>query len=60
MTATINNAHQAYDVFLRGKEIDTVFYSASLNESAEDVKRSLVNHDGYDPSIVVVKRKPSR
>lgn len=44
----------AYDVFLRGKEIDTVFYS--LAEPAEDVRRSLIGHDGYHPLIVVKRR----
>ncbi len=43
--------HYAYDVLLRGKNIDTVFYSS--HEDPEDVKRSLVNHDGYDPAITV-------
>jgi hypothetical protein len=56
----MNNTHQAYDVFLRGKHVDTVFYSASLNEPADEVKRSLINHDGYDSAIVVIKRRQPR
>lgn len=44
----------AYDVFLRGKEIDTVFYG--LAEPAEDVRRSLIGRDGYHPLIVVKRR----
>lgn len=44
--------HQAWSVSLNGREIDIVFYDLSYT-SAEEVKRSLVNHDGYDPSIVV-------
>jgi hypothetical protein len=44
----------AYDVFLHGKEIDTVFYKD--HQDPDDVKRSLVNHDGYDLSIEVVDR----
>lgn len=44
----------AYDVFLNGREIDTVFYSTQ--EPAADVRRSLINHDGYDPGIVVKRR----
>ena len=47
----------AYDVFLRGKEIDTVFYS--MAEPAEDVRRSLIGHDGYHPLIVVKRRNRS-
>jgi len=40
-----------YDVFLHGKEIDTLFFSTE--QDLEDLKRSLVNHDGYDPEIEV-------
>lgn len=43
----------AYTVYLDGKEIDTVFYSEKDDPGPEEVKRSLVNHDGYDPSITV-------
>lgn len=46
----------AWDVFLNGKEIDTVW---STEQNAEDMKRSLVNHDGYDPNIVVKMAKSS-
>lgn len=51
---------QVFDIYLRGKEIDTVFYGDSPKESAEDVKRSLVNHDGYNSNIVVRKRPQKR
>lgn len=40
-----------YDVFLNGKEIDSIPYSSELTE--EEVKKSLVQHDGYDPEIEV-------
>lgn len=53
-------AHKAFDVFLNGQEIDTVFYNDSVNVDIDEVKRSLVNHDGYDPNIEVVERKPKR
>lgn len=46
----------AFDVFLHGKKIDTVFYSqmsGTKTEMENDVKRSLVNHDDYDPDIKV-------
>lgn len=50
-------AHNAFNVRLNGKLIDTVFYCDK--EAKEEVKRSLVNHDGYDPEIVVTEvRKP--
>jgi len=45
----------AYDVYLNGKLIDTVFQSDPSNP--EDVKRSLINHDGYDSGIVVKKAR---
>ncbi len=49
------NPSQGWDVFLRGKKIDTVFYSGK--NTAADIKRSLVDHDGYDPAITVRKSK---
>ena len=45
----------AFNVYLNGKLIDTVFYHKSNKETCEEVKISLVNHDGYDPLIVVKK-----
>ena len=42
----------AWDVFLRGKLIDTVFYDDSY-KTADEVRRSLIGHDGYDPAITV-------
>lgn len=49
------NPATAYDVFLNRKRIDTVFQSGKSD--ADEVKRSLVNHDGYDPDIVVRKAR---
>lgn len=40
----------AYDVYLNKKLIDTVFFNGY---SAEEVKKSLIDHDGYDSGIVV-------
>lgn len=40
----------AYDVFLNGKFIDRVF---DVREDPEEVKKSLIDHDGYDPGIKV-------
>lgn len=48
---------KAFDVYLNGRKIDTVFYSASATETPADVKRSLVDHDGYDPRIVVKRAR---
>ena len=45
---------KAYRVFLNGKLIDTVF---DLSSNAEDVKQSLIDHDGYAPRIVVRRVK---
>lgn len=43
--------HQAWDVFLNGKKIDTVFFTPDCDR--DYVYRSLVGHDGYDARIVV-------
>jgi len=39
------------------KEIDTVFYSKNDNITEQEVRDSLVNHDGYDPRIIVKEVK---
>lgn len=44
-------AAQAWNVYLRGKLIDTVFFTHDID--ADTVRRSLVNHDGYDSAITV-------
>lgn len=46
----------AFDVILNDDVIDTVFYSASSNVDELEVKQSLINHDGYDCNIEVMKR----
>ncbi len=48
---------QAFDVKLKSKVIDTVFYSDSVKVDKDEVKQSLVGHDGYDPAIIVSKRR---
>lgn len=53
----------AYNVYLDGKCIDTVFFdteSGTIKERCESVKRSLINHDGYDPCIDVKWPKGQR
>ena len=47
----------AWNVYLNGKLIDTVFYDADCD--ADYVRRGLINHDGYDPRIVVRKARAS-
>jgi hypothetical protein len=51
-------AIRAFDVYLNGKCIETVFRKDS--DKPEDIKLSLVNHDGYDPEITVLKRRVPR
>ena len=44
--------HQGWNVYLAGQWVVTkVFYVPTMD--AEEVKRSLVDHDGYNPSITV-------
>ena len=46
--------NDAFDVFLNNELIDTVF---AVNYDAEEMKKSLVDHDGYDYRIEVRKVK---
>lgn len=50
MAGLVEKTATAWDVFLNDEEIDTVFDD---EEDPEEVKRSLVEHDGYDPNITV-------
>lgn len=54
----------AFNVYLNGRLIDTVFYQisakATIMQACEDVKTSLIGHDGYDPDIKVVWPKGQR
>ncbi len=43
----------AWKVYLHGKLIDIVFFDVDCDHNW--VYDSLVNHDGYDPAIVVKK-----
>lgn len=40
-----------FDVILNGETIDTVFYSRA---TVDEVRRGLIDHDGYDAGIEVV------
>jgi hypothetical protein len=53
-----SGSNRAFDVILAGKRIDTLF--AKDDARADDIRASLVNHDGYDPSITVRKRRIPR
>lgn len=48
---------RAFDVFLDGEEIDTVFYSKRDKITEGEVRDALVSHDGYSPSIIVKEVK---
>lgn len=55
----LDTDQKAYDVCLPYGEgsvqlIDTVFFKHSTEE---EVRESLINHDGYDPRIIVHERK---
>ena len=46
---------KAWNVYLGGKKIDTVF--TVQNMSATEITLSLINHDVYHPLIVVKQTK---
>ena len=49
-----------WDVYLKGKKIDTITTSrvnGTVNEQSEEIRKGLVEHDGYDPGIVVRRRR---
>ena len=45
----------AWDVILNGKVVDTVWYTKDCD--ADYVRRSLIDHDGYNPNITVRRSK---
>ena len=46
-------AARAFDIYLGKTLIDTVYYGRSVNVDVEEMKKSLINHDGYDSRITV-------
>lgn len=50
---------RAFDVFhpYEDEPFDTVFYNHDDLITYDEVKRSLVNHDGYPSDIIVVEQK---
>lgn len=47
-----------FKVYLNKKHIDSVFYRHDTD--TEDIKSSLINHDGYDANIRVIKARAKR
>lgn len=45
----------SWDVILNGRVIDTVWFTKDCD--ADYVRRSLIDHDGYHPSITVRKAR---
>lgn len=45
----------SYNVRLRSKIIDIISFNDPM--TVEEVKQSLINHDGYDPAIIITKRR---
>ncbi len=52
---TDGDKSQAFDVFLRGRLIGTVYFNET--NTVEDIRKSLINDEGYDPRIVVVEAR---
>lgn len=46
-----------WNVRLNGKLLESVPYNSSY-KTADEVKKSLVQHDGYDPAITVCRQRP--
>jgi hypothetical protein len=49
------NPMDAFRVYLNDELIDMVFFTKGF--TALDVKSSLINHDGYDSNIFVMKQR---
>lgn len=47
-----NGNTRPWNVILNGRVIDTVWYTPNID--ADSVRRSLINHDGYDAGITVL------
>lgn len=44
-----------FNVYLGGRLIDSVYYTTDCD--AEYVRKTLIEHDGYSPGIVVIESK---
>jgi predicted SprT family Zn-dependent metalloprotease len=49
------NNSARYDVYQNDELIDSVWYG--INDDVEDIRRGLINHDGYDENIIVKRTK---
>lgn len=49
------NNSARYDVYQNGEKIDSVWYG--INDDVEDIRRGLIDHDGYDETIDVKRTK---
>lgn len=49
----LKESQTAWKVMLNGKEIDVVYYDNDMD--ADEIKQGLVDHDGYDPDIKLIK-----
>ncbi len=49
---------KAWNVYLNGKCIETVYFDSDINVST--VRQSLIAHDGYDPGIKVKSARLKR
>jgi len=57
-TPNVKRSQRRFNVYLNGKWIDTIYYGASTNVDSDEVKQSLINHDGYDSRIIVKEDRP--
>ena len=55
MLRHVSEVMTEWEVYLNKKHIDTVFYLHSCE--LEDVRSMLINPDGFDPDIELVKRE---
>lgn len=46
-----------FKVYLNKKWIDTVFYSELYKITPEEIKKALVEHDGYNSNIEVKSKR---
>jgi hypothetical protein len=51
-----------WNVSLNGRQITKVFQrvEGTIKATAEEIRRGLINHDGYDPGIKVTKERKKR
>jgi fructose-1,6-bisphosphatase len=52
-----NKRQQKFNIYLNKILIDTVYANPLYSYTASEMKDSLVNHDHYNPGIVVIKSK---